>query len=69
MMATTMLKYYLVHHEKPVATLERYIGVLDESYAQKLENLLMSFSHQTHFKETQSMVNTLNTDHFHNIHD
>ena len=64
-----MLKYYLIHHEKPVATLERYIRVLDESYALKLENLLMSFSHQTHLKETQSMVDRLITDHFHNIHD
>jgi hypothetical protein len=52
------------------ATLERYISVLEESYARKLENLLMSFGHQTRFEETQSMVNTLNTDHFHtNNHD
>ena len=49
------------------ATLERYVGVLEESlaYARRLENLLLSFGHQTRFEETQSMVNTLITDHFH----
>ena len=54
------------------ATLERYVSVLEESsgYARKLENLLMSFGRQTHFEETQSMVNTLIMDHFYtNIHD
>ena len=54
------------------ATLERYVSVLEESsgYARKLENLLMSFGRQTRFEETQSMVNTLITDHFYtNIHD
>ena len=54
------------------ATLERYVSVLEESsgYARKLENLLMSFGRQTCFEETQSMVNTLITDHFYtNIHD
>ena len=54
------------------ATLERYVSVLEESsgYARKLENLLMSFGSQTRFEETQSMVNTLITDHFYtNIHD
>ena len=35
------------------ATLERYIGVLEESYARKLENLLMSFGHQTLFSKRQ----------------
>ena len=50
------------------ATLEQYIGVLEESYARRLENLLMSFGRQTRFEETQNMVNTLFTDHFHKIH-
>ena len=41
-----------------------------ERYAQKLQNLLMSFRRQTRFEVTQSMVNTLITDNFHtNIHD
>ena len=49
------------------ATLERYIGVLEESYARKLEKLLMSFGHQTRFEGTQNMANTLIIDHFHTL--
>jgi hypothetical protein len=48
-----------------VATLERYITVLDELYARKLEGLLMSFGLQTHFEHMQSMITTRITDHFH----
>ena len=44
------------------ATLERYISMLEDPYARKLENLLMSFGHQTRFEKTQSMVSSINVD-------
>lgn len=47
------------------ATLERYISVLEEPYARKLDNILLSFGRQTRFEESQNMLNTLITDHFH----
>jgi len=48
-----------------VATLERYITVLEEPYSQRLEGLLMSFGLQTCFEHTQSMVTIWITDYFH----
>ena len=47
------------------ATLERYISVLKKPYAQKLEGLLVSFGLQTRFEQTQTIVTTQITDHFH----
>ena len=47
------------------ATLENYISVLEKPYAQKLEGLLASFGLQTCFEQTQTMVTTQITDHFH----
>jgi hypothetical protein len=47
------------------ATLERYISVLEKPYARRLEGLLTSFGLQTRFEQTQSMVASQITDHFH----
>jgi hypothetical protein len=47
------------------ATLERYIRLIEEPYAPKLEELLFAFGHQTCFEETQNMVPTSMTDYFH----
>jgi RecB family endonuclease NucS len=44
------------------ATLERYINLIQEPYARKLEGLLFTFGHQT---QTRNMVPTLMTDYFH----
>ena len=44
--------------------LGRYVGVLKDSYSQKLENLLLSFGRQTHFEEARNLVPSQITDHF-----
>jgi hypothetical protein len=44
------------------AALERYISLIEEPYARKLEGLLFTFGHQT---QTRNMVPTLMTDYFH----
>ena len=46
------------------ATLERYISVIEEPYARKLEGFLLSFGRQTRFEDTQNMVPTVMTDYF-----
>jgi hypothetical protein len=48
------------------ATLERYIGVLEEPYARKLEGLLLSFGRKTRFEQTRNMVSMVMTDYFDN---
>jgi hypothetical protein len=44
--------------------LERYISILEEPYARRLETLLLSFGRQTRFEEARNMTSTLITDHF-----
>jgi hypothetical protein len=44
--------------------LERYVSILEEPYARRLETLLLSFGRQTRLEEARNMTPTLITDHF-----
>ncbi|KAJ3734885.1 hypothetical protein DFJ43DRAFT_1062044 [Lentinula guzmanii] len=47
-----------------VATLQSFIGAMDEPYARKLESILASFGHQTCLEESHYMVDSRMTDFF-----